>query len=326
MTTRAARPGRSARASVRDSTWGPGSATGRPPSAGRGLLGQPRQLRAQRAAIEAGGSRACDHHDVDVSLEPCARAPEPLPDAPLDAIANDRSADLPARRDPQTRCGPLACSTRSGAPPWRNEHHEIARRYADALPGHALEIPREQDPVRPPQALGHRSRLLGAHGDGEPLAALLAPPSQDIATPAGLHAGSEPVLSQSLDPTRLIGALHPEPSLIDLVPTRSTRTRRRSPRSSGRQPSARPTIPCDEYRVAPDCPHGRPRLERYGWRNCSRKRCRKPMIPDPERVGAVRKYPFPDPDVNGPGPAAPAHREALYGSGQLRRAPSALSP
>jgi hypothetical protein len=54
-----------------------------------------------------------------------------------------------------------------------------------------------------------RQDLLRAYGDRQLLATLHTPSSQDITAPAGLHARTKSVLTQSLDSTRLVGSLHP---------------------------------------------------------------------------------------------------------------------
>ncbi len=50
--------------------------------------------------------------------------------------------------------------------------------------------------------------LLGADGDGEPLAALAPPPTDNGSTGLGLHSSTEAVGALSSDAARLVGSLH----------------------------------------------------------------------------------------------------------------------
>ena len=176
------------------------------------------------AVLDQGADlRAGDEDEVVLGRQLLRQAPERLAQRPLDPVALDRAADLAAHRDPQPEarrrrprrggsCRAPGSGSRARSPPGRRGRSPRSVTGADASAPRRHPLPSLR---------------------GQALAALAAPALDDRPTPAGTHAGAEPVGPGSLALLRLVGALHRSVSrqYTDAPSARRAAARRRTSES-----------------------------------------------------------------------------------------------
>lgn len=151
-------------------------------------------------ARKLGGRLPRDHDHIQRTPPRATLPAKPFADPALHAISLHGAAHATTRGDPEARR------------PWcsapRHHHDERVRHRAPALLRHMLILTRSEQAVRRSKTAGLAGHLLRGDRDGDPLAALGAPPLEHIPSPGRTHPLAEAMNSLPSDPTRLVRPLH----------------------------------------------------------------------------------------------------------------------
>ncbi len=175
-----------------------------------------------------------DDDDVGMSGHETRPASEALAAEPFHTVALDGPSHLARGHDPEPR------GARPGPRLGRHEEREMRSRDPASHRLDAEEVLPPADAAVPRERLTRRSVGRGCHGRikgaraassalllvdlrSEPEPALATPVRQDLAAPAGLHAGAEAVGPRPADIVGLVGALHEGGETKHSSPRRSSR-------------------------------------------------------------------------------------------------------
>jgi len=147
-----------------------------------------------------GGRLSGNHEHVQRTGPGATLLAKPFADPALHAISLHGPTHATTRGDPEAR------RPRCGAP--RHHDDERVRHRAPALLRHMLILTRSEQAVRRSKTAGRTGHLLRGDRDGDPLAALGAPPLEHVPPPGRTHPLPEAMNSLPSDPTRLVRPLH----------------------------------------------------------------------------------------------------------------------